>query len=74
MESIITGNPNYTGKVKFYNSVKGYGFIIEDNGTKERFFHVTNVSSKEVLKENNLVSYTLLEDARGIRAINVEKQ
>jgi CspA family cold shock protein len=63
-----------TGKVKFYNAVKGYGFIIEDNGTKERFFHITNVTSKEALKENDLVIFTLLEDQRGIRAINVEKQ
>ena len=32
------------GRVKWYNSEKGYGFIEPDDGSRDLFFHVTDVS------------------------------
>jgi cold shock protein len=32
-----------TGIVKFFNDIKGFGFIIDDNTHSEYFVHVTNL-------------------------------
>jgi len=34
------------GKIKWWNRVKGYGFIIPDDGSPEVFFHHTKVREK----------------------------
>ena len=31
------------GKIKFFNTQKGFGFITPDNGGKEIFVHINNV-------------------------------
>jgi len=36
-----------TGRVKFFWRDKGYGFVIEDGGRQETFFHVTDVRFPE---------------------------
>jgi len=33
-----------TGKVKFFNETKGFGFIIDDNSGEEIFVHITGVN------------------------------
>ena len=42
------------GKVKWFNSKKGYGFITEDKTEKDIFLHVSSLekSKLRVLKEN----------------------
>ena len=60
----------YTGTVKFYNELKGYGFIIDPQG-KEVFFHATKIKDK-VCKEN-IVTFDLEETKRGMNAINVTR-
>lgn len=62
------------GKVKFYNVEKGFGFIIpESKGEKDLFFHVSNVENKEVLAQDDEVSYEIGTTNRGPAAINVKK-
>ncbi len=46
------------GKIKFFNTIKGFGFIIPDNGSTTIFFHVNNVEgNSNHLKEGQKVEY-----------------
>ncbi len=60
-----------TGKVKFFNERKGFGFIIDDEGHQEVFVHVSGLVDK--IRENDQVSFDVTEDKRGKKAINVRK-
>ncbi|HRN42053.1 MAG: cold-shock protein [Flavobacteriales bacterium] len=61
-----------TGKVKFFNDQKGFGFIVPDDGGKDLFVHKSGTSS--YLKENDEVTYDVEQTPKGPSAINVEKQ
>ncbi|MBC8314557.1 MAG: cold shock domain-containing protein [Bacteroidetes bacterium] len=60
-----------TGKVKFFNERKGFGFIIDDESQKDLFVHVSGVIDK--IQENDDVVFDITEDQRGKKAINVKK-
>jgi len=53
-----------TGKVKWFNGRKGFGFIEPDNGEDDVFVHVTAVkdSGLDVLNEGDKVSFELVEN------------
>lgn len=55
-----------TGKVKWFNETKGYGFIAPDDGTKDVFVHISAVerAGLRTLKENQGVSFELVTDRR----------
>lgn len=55
-----------TGKVKWFNETKGYGFIEPDDGTKDVFVHISAVerAGLRTLKENQAVSYEIVADRR----------
>lgn len=61
-----------TGKVKFFNQQKGFGFILDDETQKEVFVHVTGLIDK--IKDDDLVSFEVVEDRRGPKAIDVRLQ
>lgn len=56
-----------TGKVKFFNSEKGFGFIRPDDGSDDVFVHITALqrSGLEGLKDDQAVSYELTEGRDG---------
>lgn len=58
-----------TGTVKFFNESKGFGFIIEDGTNKEYFVHVNGL--KDQIKQNDKVSYEVVEGRKGLNAVNV---
>jgi len=60
-----------TGKVKFFNSEKGFGFITPDQGGKDIFVHKSG--TKAALYEDDAVSYDLEETQKGPAAVNVQK-
>lgn len=60
-----------TGKVKFFNETKGFGFIVEDETNNEYFVHISGVDGDE-LKEGENVSFELEEGRRGMNAVNVK--
>ena len=49
------------GTVKWFNSVKGYGFISPDDGSKDAFVHISAVerAGMSTLTEGQRVSYEL---------------
>ena len=61
-----------TGKVKFFNTEKGFGFITPDDGGKDVFVHVTGVEAGP-LNENDQVEYEMGEGQKGPCAVQVKK-
>ncbi|MEO0982225.1 MAG: cold-shock protein [Pseudomonadota bacterium] len=55
-----------TGKVKWFNDQKGYGFIKPDEGGNDVFVHISAVerSGLQTLKEDQSISYELHTDER----------
>ena len=60
-----------TGKVKFFNERKGFGFIMDDESQQDVFVHVSGLVDK--IRENDQVTFDLTEDNRGKKAINVRR-
>lgn len=59
-----------TGTVKFFNETKGFGFITEDDSTKEHFVHVTGLIDQ--VREGDKVEFELKEGKKGLNAVNVK--
>ncbi len=60
-----------TGKVKFFNESKGFGFILEDESNQDLFVHHSGLVDK--IKENDKVTYEVTEGKKGQNAVNVRK-
>jgi len=60
------------GKVKFFNSTSGFGFIIDDDG-KEYFVHKSKINEGTYLNEDDVVEFEPSEGERGPIAVNVSK-
>lgn len=57
------------GRVEFFNTSKGYGFIKNLSGTEKYFFHVNNLKSN--VKEYDIVTFDLERGPKGMNAVNV---
>ncbi len=63
-----------TGKVKWFDGKKGYGFIVPTEGNGDVFVHYTAIKSDnefKTLKEGMMVQFELTEGKRGMQALNV---
>jgi CspA family cold shock protein len=58
------------GTVKFFNSVKGFGFLKDSQSSNEYFCHVTGCIN--TINENDKVEFELKEGPKGLNAINVK--
>jgi len=61
------------GTVKFFNEMKGFGFIVAENG-KEYFVHQSALEEGVTLHENDSVTFDVEEGDRGPKAVNVKKE
>ena len=65
-----------TGKIKWYNGKKGYGFIERDDKEKDAFVHASAVKADGMryLNEGDKIEFELSEDSgKGPSAINIKK-
>ncbi|AOB31440.1 cold-shock protein [Bordetella sp. H567] len=60
-----------TGTVKWFNAEKGFGFITPEDGGKDVFVHISAINGEQTLAENQRVSYTPEQGAKGPQATNV---
>jgi len=60
------------GTVKFFNQMKGFGFIAAEDG-KEYFVHQTGLKEGVSLHDNDSVTFDVAQGDRGPKAVNVAK-
>lgn len=61
-----------TGKVKWFNNAKGYGFITREGG-EDLFVHFKSIVGEgyKTLKEGDVVQFEVEQGAKGLQAVNV---
>lgn len=57
------------GKVKFFNSLKGFGFINDSATGEDIFVHVSGLSNE--IREGDEVTFDVTQGKKGLNAVNV---
>jgi len=62
-----------TGKVKWFNNAKGYGFILSDDGGEDLFAHYSSIQVEgyKTLKAGQAVEFETKPSDKGTHAINI---
>jgi len=62
-----------SGRVKWFDSKKGYGFIKDNDSEKDIFLHVSTLekSKLRVLKENQEIKFEIKEEKGKLQAVNL---
>ena len=58
------------GTVKFFNDLKGFGFIKGTDSDQDYFVHVSGLMQD--IRENDQVTFDLQEGRKGLNAVNVK--
>jgi CspA family cold shock protein len=63
-----------TGRVKWFNNAKGYGFVLPEDGNEDYFVHYSSIlmDGYKTLKAGQLVEFEVLEGPKGCHAINIK--
>ena len=69
------GEKSMLGTVKFFNSVKGWGFITDNEKFEDYFFHHSSIvmDGYKSLADGQKVSFDPEKDEKGLRAKNIRK-
>ena len=64
-----------SGKVKWFNPTKGFGFIARDDKEKDVFVHISAVKNAGMdgLDEGQEMTFEIEEGPKGPNAINLQK-
>ena len=64
-----------TGTVKWFDSKKGFGFILGAEEGKDIFVHYTNIEGEgfRSLKDGESVEFDMVESDKGLQAQNVRR-
>jgi len=62
-----------SGKVKWFNNAKGYGFINEDGKTEDLFAHYSAIQMEgyKTLKAGQAVVFEIIQGPKGLHAVNI---
>ncbi|HEX2968579.1 MAG TPA: cold shock domain-containing protein [Bacteroidales bacterium] len=60
----------YKGTVKFFSETKGFGFIKDENSSKEYFVHSSGLN--DTITENDVVTFDVAQGKKGLNAVNVK--
>ncbi|WP_349973641.1 cold shock domain-containing protein CspD [Pseudomonas caspiana] len=62
-----------SGKVKWFNNAKGYGFILEDGKTEDLFAHFSAIKMDgyKTLKAGQQVTFEIIQGPKGLHAVNI---
>ena len=71
----MRGSVMPSGKIKWFNAKKGYGFITDDETNKDIFLHVSSLeeSKLRVLKEEQKIKFDIKEEKNKLQAVNIKK-
>ena len=64
-----------TGKVKWFNDQKGFGFISSDDGAKDIFVHHSVIEGQgfRTLQDGESVEYEAEDGPKGMKATRVKR-
>ena len=62
-----------SGKVKWFNNAKGFGFVIEDGKTEDLFAHFSAIQMEgyKTLKAGQRVNFEIIQGPKGTHAVNI---
>ena len=62
-----------TGKVKWFSSTKGFGFITPNEGGDDVFAHFSGIKTDGYakLEENQVVTFDVEQGPKGLQAVNI---
>jgi CspA family cold shock protein len=62
-----------TGKVKWFNNAKGYGFILTEDESKDLFAHYTSIEMEgyKTLKAGQAVNFEVTRGDKGLHAVSI---
>lgn len=62
-----------SGKVKWFNNAKGYGFIVADGRDEDLFAHFSAIQMDgyKTLKAGQPVSFDIIQGPKGLHAVNI---
>jgi cold shock protein len=63
-----------SGKVKWFDNKKGFGFIAQDSG-QDVFVHHTAITGSgfKTLQEGEVVNFEIVQSDKGLKAQNVQR-
>ena len=61
------------GKVKWFNSAKGYGFVLADDSSEDLFAHYSSIEMEgyRTLRAGQDVTFDIQEGPKGRHAVNI---
>ena len=62
-----------SGKVKWFNSAKGFGFIVADGQSEDLFAHFSTIQMDgyKTLKAGQPVKFEIVHGPKGLHAVNI---